>query len=216
MFLFGCLSRYMSIFHQAILNSLDERIVVLISRSFVTMVSLFMPLLVDMTKSIGFIFLTNQNPNEANKTQHAHIRIFILLEVIFIIFVQLRIELYERNCQTQQNSIQNNLEAIALDDEEEHVEDEDSAEPNDNKIRVVIWLLFGVLLFHIIWLFTFRSSTNDVITSRLKMTLVLQIVLCNVIPLILIYRNPNMWKFFKQVIRSSLPKCRKSNSVLVP
>ena len=217
MLLFGCLSRYMSIFHQAILNSLDERIVVLISRSFVTMVSLFMPLLVDMTKSIGFVFLTNQNPNEANKAQHAHIRIFILVEVIFIIFVQLRIELYERNCQSQQNSIQNNLDATAPDNEvEEHAEDEESAEPNDNKIRVVFWLLFGVLLFHIIWLFTFRSSTNDVITSRLKMTLVLQIVLCNVIPLILIYRNPNMWKFFKHVIRSLLPKCRKSNSVHVP
>ena len=190
------------------LNSIDERIVVLITRSSVAMVSLIMPLLVDMTKSIGFIFLTNQNPNEAIKTQHAHIRIFMLIEVFFIIFVQLRIEIYQRNDQQQ---IQNNLEAIIHNEEQA----ENSAEPNDKKVRVVVCLLFSALLFTVIWLFTFRDSSNYVINSRLKMTLVLQLVLCNIIPLILIYRNPNILEFFKNTWRLSLPKCRKSNSVHV-
>ena len=204
-FILACYhSRYLSIFHQASLNSIDERFVTIITRTVIGSISLIMPLLVDISKSPPFFFLTNQNSNEGIKNQDRHFRFLVLFEVLLIIFVLLRVEIYKRSSEVP---IQNNLEVI-----EPNNEDDDDDPTQESTIQFMILLLFSVILFVLIWLFLFRRSSGNILLDRIKITLIMQLIILNIIPSILIYRSPKMFNFFKETWKS-LPKCRKTNAV---
>ena len=198
-------SRYLSIFHQALLNSIDERFVIIITRTVIGSISLIMPLLVDISKSPPFLFLTDQNPGEGIKNQDRHFRFLVLFEVLLIIFVLLRVEIYKRSSEVP---IQSNLEVI----EPEPNNEDDNPPPQESTIQFIILLLFSVILIVLIWLFLFRRSSNNILLDRIKITLIMQLIILNIIPSILIYRSPKMFNFFKETWKS-LPKCRKTNAV---
>ena len=62
----------------------------------VTALSLIIPWNVDISNGVTFIFLTNQNPDDAQTGHLKDIRRFILFEIPFIIFVQIKIKLFDR------------------------------------------------------------------------------------------------------------------------
>ena len=95
--------RYLSIFHQAWLSSLDDSKVVNVSRFLVTALSLIIPWTVEMPKGVTFTFLTNQDPKAAQTGHTKYLRIFVLFELLFIIFAQVKIEMYNQSSVAIQN-----------------------------------------------------------------------------------------------------------------
>ena len=136
-----------------------------------------------MPKGVTFTFLTNQDPKAA-QTGHTHdLRIFVLFELLFIIFVQVKIEMYNKSSVTNQN--------------EDADGDGQSFIYSKNTLRFVKALSTITLLGIIFWFFIARDNTEDIILSRLKVQLLIQLVALIIVPLTLINRNPNMSKYFK-------------------
>ena len=75
---------------------MDDSQVVKITRILVTALYLIIPWTVEIPKGVTFIFLTDQDPNLAQTSHANNLRIFVLLELLFIIFVQVKVELYDR------------------------------------------------------------------------------------------------------------------------
>ena len=136
-----------------------------------------------MPKGVTFTFLTNQDPKAAQTGHTNDLRIFVLFELLFIIFVQVKIEIYNRNSVANQN--------------EEIDEDGQSFTYSKNTLRVVKALSTITLLGVIFWFFIARDNTENIILSRLKVQLLIQLVALIIVPITLINRNPNMSKYFK-------------------
>ena len=66
-----------------------------------------------------------------------------------------------------------------------------------NTLRFVKALSTITLLGIIFWFFIARDNTEDIILSRLKVQLLIQLVALIIVPITLINRNPNMSKYFK-------------------
>ena len=194
--LFSTLTRYISIFHQAWLIKYDDSKVAQTTRLLVTALSLIIPWNVDISKGVIFFFLTNQNPEDAQTGHPKDIRRFILFEIIFIIFVQVKIELFDRDhtVQVQVNNQNAN-------------EDQGYSKTT---IRFIIVLSTICLLTLTFWFFIGRKNAENIVLSRLKVQLVIQLVAVIIMPIILISRNPNMTQFFKEQFKLFFEYCRKT------
>ena len=167
-----------------------------ITRLLVTALSLIIPWNVDIFKGVTFIFLTNQNPEDAQTGHPKDIRRFILFEILFIIFVQVKIELFDREHTTHVQV--NNQNAN---------EDQGYSKAT---IRFILFLSTICLLTLTFWFFIGRKNAENIVLSRLKVQLVIQLVALIVIPIILISRNPNMTQFFKEQFKSFFEYFRKT------
>ena len=194
--LFSTLTRYISIFHQEWLNKYDDSRVAKTTRLLVTALSLIIPWTVNISKGVTFIFLTNQNPEDAQTGHPKDIRRFILFEILFIIFVQVKIELFDREhtIHVQVNNQNAN-------------EDQGYSKAT---IRFILFLSTICLLTLTFWFFIGRKNAENIVLSRLKVQLVIQLVALIVIPIILISRNPNMTQFFKEQFKSFFEYFRKT------
>ena len=185
--LFSTLIRYISIFHQAWLSKYDDSRVAKTTQLLVTALSLIIPWSVDIFKGVTFIFLTNQNPEDAQTGHPKDIRRFILFEILFIIFVQVKIELFDRkHVHVQINNGNAN-------------EDQGNSKTT---IRFIIVLSTMCLLTLTFWFFIGRRNAENIVLSRLKVQLVIQLDALIILPIFLICRNPNMTQFFKEQFKS--------------
>ena len=194
--LFSTLTRYISIFHQAWLIKYDDSKVAQTTRLLVTALSLIIPWNVDISKGVIFFFLTNQNPEDAQTGHPKDIRRFILFEILFIIFVQVKIEFFDREHTVQvqvnnQNASENQGYSKTI-------------------IRFIIVLSTICLLTLTFWFFIGRKNAENIVLSRLKVQLVIQLVAVIIMPIILISRNPNMTQFFKEQFKLFFEYCRKT------
>ena len=177
------LQRYLSIFHQTWLSALDDSQVVKVTRILVTALYFIIPWTVEIPKGVTFIFLTDQDPNLAQTSHANNLRIFVLLELLFIIYVQVKVELYDRNTGPIHHDERN--------------KDEGGFTYSKTTLRFVMVLSTITLLAVIFWFFIARGNADDLVLSRLRVQLLVQLVASLIIPIILISRNPNMTKFFK-------------------
>ena len=194
--LFSTLTRYISIFHQAWLSKYDDSRVAKTTRLLVTALSLIIPWNVDIFKGVFFIFLTNQNPEYAQTGHPKDIRRFILFEILFIIFVQVKIEFFDREHTVQ---VQVNNQSAS-----------ENQGYSKTTIRFIIVLSTICLLTLTFWFFIGRKNAENIVLSRLKVQLVIQLVAVIIMPIILISRNPNMTQFFKEQFKSFFGYCRKT------
>ena len=194
--LFSTLTRYISIFHQAWLIKYDDSKVAQTTRLLVTALSLIIPWNVDISKGVIFFFLTNQNPEDAQTGHPKDIRRFILFEIIFIIFVQVKIELFDRDHTVQ---VQVNNQSAS-----------ENQGYSKTTIRFIIVLSTICLLTLTFWFFIGRKNAENIVLSRLKVQLVIQLVAVIIMPIILISRNPNMTQFFKEQFKLFFEYCRKT------
>ena len=102
---------------------------------------------------------------------------------MFIIYVQVKVELYDRNTGPIHH--------------DEHNEDKIGFTYSKTTLRFVMVLSTITLLAVIFWFFIARGNADDLVLSRLRVQLLVQLVASLIIPIILISRNPNMTKFFK-------------------
>ena len=161
-----------------------------------TALSLIIPWNVDIFKGVTFIFLTNQNPEDAQTGHPKDIRRFILFEILFIIFVQVKIELFDR-----EHTVHIQVDNLNAKKDQGY---------SKTTIRFVMVLSTICLLTLTFWFFIGRGNAEDIVLSRLKVQLVIQLVAVIVIPIILICRNPNMTRFFKEQFKSLFEYCRKN------
>ena len=176
------LQRYLSIFHQTWLSALDDSQVVKTTRILVTALYFIIPWTVEIPKGVTFIFLTDQDPNLAQTSNANDLRIFVLLELLFIIYVQVKVELYDIGTGPIHHDERN--------------EDEGGFTYSKTTLRFVMALSTITLLAVIFWFFIARGKADDLVLSRLRVQLLVQLVASLIIPIILISRNPNMTKFF--------------------
>ena len=148
-----------------------------------TALYLIIPWTVEIPKGVTFIFLTDQDPKLAQTSHANNLRIFVLLELLFIIFVQVKVELYDRGSDTFH--------------QDEFEVEEEGFTYSKTTLRFVMALSTITLLAIIFWFFIARGNANDLVLSRLRVQLLVQLVASLIIPIILISRNPNMTKFFK-------------------
>ena len=78
----------------------------------------------------------------------------------------------------------------------EHEEEDGGFTYNKTTLRFVMALSTITLLAVIFWFFIARGKADDLVLSRLRVQLLVQLVASLIIPIILISRNPNMTKFF--------------------
>ena len=166
---------------------MDDLKIVNTSRFLVATLSLILPWTVEIPKGVTFTFLTNQDPKFAQTDHTDDLRIFVLLELLFIIFAQVRIEMYNRNSVAIQND----------EIDEDNDQSSQSFTYSKTTLRFVKALSTITLLSITFWFFIARDNTADIILSRLKVQLIIQLVALIIVPITLISRNPHMSKYFK-------------------
>ena len=155
--------------------------------NFLVGIYMSMPWVIHISEGVMFYNLTNQNLDNADLSHAKYFKILVAIVIFTVIFVQIKIELFEMKVKV-------------------HPMTNTSTEITYSKctIRFVILLLLVFLSFLFFWLSSIRTTVENVALSRLKLHLLIQTVICILIPLTLIYRNKNMREFFKEKMLSNL------------
>ena len=185
--------RYLSIFHHTMLNSVDEIKIIRTTRLFVGMMSLISTLLeAPWRGSLIADYITNKDVDIKNQLELKPLKFVIIMDLLFLVFVQVKVEFYNRMVDHQTES------------EEADEENQDGLEMNfkyrNNTIRIVMLLFFLGLCIALFWIFRIREDKirEEVKVrhlNRLWIFVLGQLIVLNIIPMILIKRNPNMYKF---------------------
>ena len=171
------------------LQSFEDMKVIIAIRIINFLVGIYMsiPWVIHISEGVMFYNLTNQNMDNADMSHAKYFKILVVIVIFTVIFVQIKIELFEMKIKV-------------------HPLPNTTTEMTYSKctIRFVIILLLAFLSFLFFWLSRVRTTAENVALSRLKLHLMIQIVVCILIPLTLIYRNRNMREFFKEKLLSKL------------
>ena len=155
--------------------------------NFLVGIYMAMPWVVHLSEGVMFYNLTNQNMDNVDMSHAKYLKILVAIVIFTVIFVQIKIELFELKVKV-------------------HPMATSGTELTYSKctIRVVIFLLLVFLSFLFFWLSSIRKTVENVALSRLKLHLLIQTVVCILIPLTLIYRNQNMREYFKEKLLSKI------------
>ena len=165
--------RYMSVFYQNfknVLNNADNCLIIRIARSFVGFTALISVISMDVEDTIGYHLLTgNESNDDLSPFKPLTFAFFICLIILFL--TQYKIEKFKKSVDSQAPFEQMKI--------------------STNRIEI------GVLCISIlIVLFTALLKT-DSFDKILKKMLIVQFINTNVIPIIFIVRNENMYSYFK-------------------
>ena len=111
----------------------------------------------------------------------------IIFILIVLVFVQVRIEIYKRrvdNCNecNYQTCLDINFEY------------------NNVTLRIILVIMCLACFISLYWLFVGREIMENLVLGRLRIMVIIQLIFGNLIPMIFIKRNPNIYKFcFKQL-----------------
>ena len=142
------------------------------TRLFCGFLSILLSLIDDHTLTIDYGFLTNRNIEVENVNDHKIVMFVIAFNLIFIVIVQIKIEIFKKS-----------VDGIDIDEVY-------------NKItsRIVFSIISLTILINMYWLIIVRLDENPLL-SRLWVNVLVHFFVTNLVPLILIYRNEKMYKF---------------------
>ena len=180
--------RYLSIFHQGILNEIKDSTIVVISRIIVGTSALGLTLLDDF--GIGgpqYVFLTGKS-YESEKAPKARIFAALLLaNLVLALFVQIRIELLNRKLKAQLPYINPN-QARAK-----------NTLKNKFRYSAVVGIIF--LLISLDYVFSL-DSVNDGTLRTLRIRVIGQTLVTIVIPVIWLRKSKRFFDFFATLVLS--------------
>ena len=181
--------RYLYIFHQIILNNFDDSKIMKCLRLFVSIVCLTLTFIEipHLEHTVDYCYMMNIEVEKENfKLTHLVIvLILVILGLIGTVFVQVKIELFKKtvDCKSESNQM-----------EAGNAENDNDFEMSKNTMRFVVMLLCLLFILLLDWLLRERLEAENVILSRLRFSVIVQFLSCNVI-VILIRRNPKMYEF---------------------
>ena len=182
--------RYITIFYSPILNNIDDIKVKMTTRCFVGFVSLSSTFMRNFQGHFAHVanyaFLTNKYGVKIDSMNpYGALQFVVVADLIALIVVQIKIEIFERNLENH-NQI----------DKMENGFDE-NFKYSKGTIRFVLVFTFLFFLFVIHWLLWEMDETKEdiIALSELRLRLVSQCIFMNLIPLVLIKRNPKMYQF---------------------
>ena len=182
--------RYITIFYSPILNNIDDIKVKMITRCFVGFVSLSSTFVRNFQGHFehvaNYAFLTNKYGVKIySMNLNWALQFVVVADLIALIVVQIKIEIFERNLDNQ-NQIEEMEEGF-----------DENFKYSKGTIRFVLVFTFLFFLFVIHWLLWEMDETEEdiIALSELRLRLVSQCIFMNLIPLVLIKRNPKMYQF---------------------
>ena len=166
--------RYMSVFYQNfknVMNNADDCLIVRITRSFVGFTALITVISMNVEDTIGYHLLTgNESNDDLSHFKPLTFAFFICL--IILILTQYKIEKFKKSVDSQAQF--------------------DQMKISKNRIEIgVLCISILIVLFMSLW------KTYS-INKLLKKILIVQFINANVIPIIFIVRNENMYSYFKR------------------
>ena len=201
--------RYLLVFYQKLMNSVDENLVKRIARSFVTFTSIFFILISDL-ESTGIYQLMSITTGKFQK--YGFNELFIIAAIICLIILivtQYHIEMFRKSV-----DLRGRLHQLEV----WHYEGEENQECNNesnkyykmNTNRIILCLSLVVLVLVIgVGSKVIVRITGDLYNGWLQFTTVLHFILTIVIPMIFIIRNDNLYNLFKCQIIKFFELCQK-------
>ena len=164
--------RYMSVFYQNVMNNVDDCLIIRITRSFVGLTALISAIAMDFENIHGFQILTGEESKDDNLFPVKPMILALFICLIILILTQYQIEKFKKSVDSQAQF--------------------DQMETSTNRIEICV-LCISILIV----LFTALLKT-DSFDEILKKMLIVQFINTNVIPIIFIVRNENMYSYFKR------------------
>lgn len=176
--------RYLSVFHQTILANVGDRHVIATTRTFLLLAS-FLTSFVDSFGVDGYQYqyLTGTTPKEDPGYNHRIIKFMIVTDLILLILVQVKIELFKRNVD-QLN--------VAVD----LIQEEENAFENKVTSRIAGVIAIAFLLF-ILNHFAFAKLS---IIREFIARIGTQIIIVIVIPSFMVYKNQKFRDFCVKIL----------------
>ena len=185
--------RYLSVFYQNVMNSVDDCLVVRITRSFVGFTAMMSAIMIDFENTYGYQLLTGKESNDDNWSPAKPVVFAVIICLIILILTQYQIEKFKKTVDSQAQFDQ--LEEAS--DSSQEFDCNYSKITNTNRIEIgVLGISVLVVLFMSLW----KADSH----VKLQKTLIVQFINTNVIPIIFIVRNENMYSIFKCNIRKLL------------
>ena len=199
--------RYLSVFHHTFLNLVDERLILDITRMFVLSAAVISTVMGDLKNSNLYQLLTDRHIESNDLVLAKPIFIVALISLIILIITQYKIEMYSRT--------DDNCHSISqLEEGELNIQ---SGNTNRNYKMNTIRILLGTLCigFAVVFYFVLSVNSNqDLYLKRLCYVAIGQFLDIIALPSIIIFRNENIYQYFKRQIRSQLP-CFSSSAQLL-
>ena len=171
------------------INSIDEIKVIKTIRLFVGLISLISTLLEDMPMDDPILaYLTNNDVNKEKMGDLRMLKFATILNLIVLVFVQVRIEIFKKMVDNRNESTTNQIT------DEEACTNINFGYSNST-FRILLVVICLGFLSVLDWLFRVRGRTEDIFLGRLRIIIFSQFLVGNVIPMILIKRNPNMYRY---------------------
>ena len=190
------LVRYLYVFHQTLLN--NEILVIFMIRLLVGSIALTSTLTLNLENMAAYYLLTGKNHENKRFMYSTPTLIASMICLIILIVTEYRIEKFKKSVDSQQQ-----LYEIQVMGEEEK---RNCLLNYLKKIsdRIVFRILFLLLLLFIIIRIFNSAPLKGIYILRLRRISIVNIVMLNIIPLILIVRNQKLFCFFKAQLSTTL------------
>ena len=191
--------RYLSVFHHTFLNLVDERFILKIIRMIVLFGAVISTVMGDLKNSNIYQLLTDRYIEGNGLVLAKPIFTVVLISLVILIITQYKIEMYTKaddNCHSIGHLEEGGRESIG-----------NQSGNNNHKYKMnTIRILLGTLCIGFILAFYFLISVSneDLYLKRLRYVAIGQFIDMIALPSIFIYRNENIYRYFKRQITSQL------------
>ena len=199
--------RYLSVFHHTFLNLVDERLILKIIRMFVLSAAVISTVMGDLKNSNLYQLLTDRHIESNDLVLAKPIFTVVSISLIILIITQYKIEMYSKtddNCH-----LIGQLETGESNDQRGNT----NSKYKTNTIRILLGTLcigFAIAMYFLIGV----NSNEDLYLKRLCYVAIGQFIDLIALPGIFIFRNKNIYQYFKRQITSQLP-CFSSSAQLL-
>ena len=197
--LIGLIIRYMTIFHQSYLNDIDDERIVAITRLTIGILALISSFLTGFNPERPPPIYSYQVGIEDQDILIAKVYVvkFLMVScIIAVVFVQIKVEIYEKKFEVSEIQEPGGNEQNV--DEEQNNQHQEVIEQK-NKTKTIRRVTFCIIFALAFYIFLFVYYRDQVIAGSIfpifLTNIILQTTLTIVIPVILIFRNENMFTF---------------------
>ena len=190
--------RYMSVFYHVVMNNVDDRLVTRVTRSFVGFTAIMSAMMINFENTFVYQFLTGgKESNDFNLLPVKPMILAVAICLIILILTQYKIEMFKKSVESQAAQF-DQLEACTS---KEGNQDEFYCKYNiKNTHRIEITVL-SITFLELVFMSLWETDSTDKLLLKI---LIVQFINTNVIPILFIVRNENMYTIFKYNIRKLL------------
>ena len=184
--------RYLSVFYHPLLNMIDESFLKRTTRTFVVFMSILLELMGDLDNANLFILLTEKFKTSENLLHSKSFFWATVLLSITSVFTHYKIEKFKKHVDSQRE-----FDQLEKGEESQEI-NATECELGMNTGRILVSI--GCVINTIVIVYMFQKMDDHAI-RRHEALLLIHFFNLNVIPMILVMRNENIFNFFKNEIK---------------